>query len=63
MTPGIHGQELSVGDDLGRTATPDCCDADMTGKTLPDGYREHTCGDCNTVLTVAPSGLIFDITD
>lgn len=55
--PSIHGLELSPGDELG-TATPDCCDEEMTASD--SGYR---CGDCGTVVTVSPrSGLVFDIT-
>ncbi|MGY0065210.1 hypothetical protein ACWY4P_53820 (plasmid) [Streptomyces sp. LZ34] len=63
MAPSINGNELTIGDDLGRDTTPDCCDVQMTATDTADGYRNYTCGDCATVLSVAPSGLIFDITD
>lgn len=60
--PTIHHHELSPGDDLGLNATPHCCGTDMQAKDVDDGGRDYTCGECDVVLSVAPSGLVFDIT-
>ncbi|MFI9598912.1 hypothetical protein ACIHCX_03355 [Streptomyces sp. NPDC052043] len=56
-----YGSELEIGDDAGHDDTPVCCDADMTPKPCGDGSVEHTCGDCGTVLEIAPSGVVRDI--
>ncbi|MFD8851869.1 hypothetical protein [Streptomyces sp. NPDC059604] len=61
MGPNTYGFELSPGDDLGLDTTPDCCDQSMTATDGDDGYRDYTCGDCGTTLTVAPTGIVFDI--
>ncbi|WP_275558518.1 hypothetical protein [Streptomyces sp. 5-6(2022)] len=61
MTPTVNGYELSIGDDLGTETIPDCCDEDMTAGAASNGYRNYTCSECNTVLTVAPTGLVYDI--
>ncbi|MCB5910350.1 hypothetical protein [Streptomyces pinistramenti] len=62
MGPNTHGLELSIGDDLGLDTTPGCCDEPMAAMDRAHGYRDYTCDGCATVLTVAPSGLVFDIT-
>ena len=61
--PNYQGVELAPADDLGINTFPDCCGSEMAaGKPDSDRYRDYTCGACGTVLTVAPTGLIFDIT-
>lgn len=63
-TPTVHGgYELSMGDDLGLDVTPDCCGDDMTREEKERGYVDYTCGDCATILTVSPNGLVFDISE
>ncbi|RLU81975.1 hypothetical protein CTZ27_30895 [Streptomyces griseocarneus] len=58
-----YGFELSIGDDTSLDDTPVCCDEDMTGEDTSHGYRDYTCHGCGTVLTLAPSGLVFDISN
>lgn len=63
MPTTSYGHELSVADDAGREDTPTCCGDSMTAEDKDRGYRDYTCGGCGTVLTISPSGLVFDITD
>ncbi|MGW2508479.1 hypothetical protein ACWC0A_03410 [Streptomyces scopuliridis] len=62
MPTTSYGAELFIGDDTGRDDIPVCCDDDMTAKDTDGGYRDYTCGACGVVVTIAPSGLVFDIT-
>ncbi|MCX4669974.1 hypothetical protein OG453_25345 [Streptomyces sp. NBC_01381] len=62
--PTVYGSyELSIADDLGLDTTPVCCGEETAAKDNELGYRDYTCGDCAGVVTVSPSGLVFDITD
>ncbi len=56
-----YGYELSIGDDTDRDDIPVCCGDDMTPEDNERGYRAYTCGDCDTVVTISPNGLVFDI--
>ena len=56
MEPCSHGRELSVGDELGLSVTPDCCDDEMTA-----AGRTFTCANCGTALQVDALGLVSDI--
>ncbi|MDT0608846.1 hypothetical protein [Streptomyces lancefieldiae] len=62
MPTTSYGYELTIGDDTDRDDVPICCGEDMTGKDAARGNREYSCG-CGTKVTIAPSGLVFDITD
>ncbi|MFF0588455.1 hypothetical protein ACFYWD_21060 [Streptomyces sp. NPDC003781] len=62
MPTTSYGYELSIGADTDRDDIPVCCGEDMTGKDRDRGYRDYTC-DCGATVTIAPSGLVFDITD
>ncbi|MFG6294381.1 hypothetical protein ACIO5Z_14620 [Streptomyces rochei] len=63
MPTTSYGYELAIGDDTDRDDVPVCdCGEDMTGKDAAHGRREYSC-DCGVTVTIAPSGLVFDITD
>lgn len=47
-----YGYELCPGDEVDVDDVPRCCGDDMTSKDTGDGYRDWTCGDCGTVVTV-----------
>ena len=62
MPTTSYGYELSPGDDADLDDIPVCCGNGMTAKDTNDGGRKYTCGNCKTVVTIAASGLVFDIT-
>lgn len=61
-TPTINGgYELTIGDNLGIGPAPDCCDNEMATLPKTSDQQKFQCDDCETVLIVAASGLVFDI--
>jgi hypothetical protein len=58
-----YGYELSIGDDTDHDDVPVCCGDEMTGKDAPRGGRSYTCGTCKTLVVIAASGLVSDITN
>lgn len=62
MPTTSYGTDITPGDDTGLDDTPICCDDDMTGRDTKNGGRSYTCGTCSTVVTIAASGIVADIT-
>jgi hypothetical protein len=59
-----YGYELRPGDEADRDDTPRCCGDDMTGTDAGDHYRDWTCGDCGTVVTIDQEAeLVSDIVE
>jgi tRNA(Ile2) C34 agmatinyltransferase TiaS len=57
-----YGYELSIADEVDLNDGPCCCGDDMTSKDAGDGYRDWTCGDCGTVVTIdTEAEMVSDI--
>ena len=58
-----YGYELAIAMETDLDDLPRCCGEDMTGEDAKSEGRDYTCADCGTVMSIAASGLVDDITE